>query len=182
MKTPKHLGGHMNVTHIDVGTFDFIAEKYNIKSFVDVGCGPMGMCLTAQAKGLEVIGIDGDPKLKEMFSGLTLHDYTSSPLKLNKIYDLGWSVEFLEHVSENYISNYMETFKCCKRLCITHAPPNKKGHHHVNCQNSTYWITKFSEYGFTYDEETTKEIRKKSTMAREFMRNNGLFFINGATI
>lgn len=178
MKTPKHLGGHMNITHIDVGTLDFIVQKYNIKSFVDIGCGPMGMVHTAQARGLEVVGIDGDPRLKEAFPALKLHDYTKNCLKLDKTYDLGWSVEFLEHVSEKYINNYMETFKCCKRLCITHAPPNKKGHHHVNCQDAAYWIMKFTEYGFTYEEDTTKEIRSKSTMVKEFMRNNGLFFIN----
>jgi len=168
----------MNITHIDVGTLDFIVQKYNIKSFVDIGCGPMGMVHTAQARGLEVVGIDGDPRLKEAFPALKLHDYTKNCLKLDKTYDLGWSVEFLEHVSEKYINNYMETFKCCKRLCITHAPPNKKGHHHVNCQDAAYWIMKFTEYGFTYEEDTTKEIRSKSTMVREFMRNNGLFFIN----
>ncbi len=168
----------MNITHIDVGTLDFIVQKYNIKSFVDIGCGPMGMVHTAQARGLEVVGIDGDPRLKEAFPALKLHDYTKNCLKLDKTYDLGWSVEFLEHVSEKYINNYMETFKCCKRLCITHAPPNKKGHHHVNCQDAAYWIMKFTEYGFTYEEDTTKEIRSKSTMVKEFMRNNGLFFIN----
>jgi hypothetical protein len=178
MKTPRHLGGHMNVTHIDVGTFEFIVKKYDVKSFVDVGCGPMGMVNIAHARGLEVVGIDGDPKLKEMYPALTLHDYTNSFLKLNKIYDLGWSVEFLEHVSEKYMSNYMETFKCCKKLCITHAPPNKNGHHHVNCKDAEYWKVKFKEYGFAYDEEMTGEIRNKSTMVREFMRNNGLFFNN----
>ena len=64
----------------------------------------------------------------------------------------------------------------CKYALITHALPRKKGYHHVNCQTQDYWINIFSKYNFKFDEKTTKIIRAKSSMEREFVRENGLFF------
>ena len=36
---PKHLGGHMNVNHVDEGALKTIHEKFSISSLLDVGCG-----------------------------------------------------------------------------------------------------------------------------------------------
>jgi len=45
---PKHLGGHQNKTHLDVGTLEFFKSTFNIKSMLDIGCGPGGMVNLAQ--------------------------------------------------------------------------------------------------------------------------------------
>ncbi len=91
-------------------------------------------------------------------------------------FDLGYSVEFLEHVEEQYMDNYMYVFCGCKYVVCTAAPPGKRGHHHVNCQDTQYWIDIFAYYGFDYNEEETEYIRRKSSMTREFMRSYGMFF------
>jgi len=43
-----HLGGHFNRTHLDEGSLLFIIKEFNIKSFLDIGCGPMGMVVLAK--------------------------------------------------------------------------------------------------------------------------------------
>jgi 2-polyprenyl-3-methyl-5-hydroxy-6-metoxy-1,4-benzoquinol methylase len=37
----------------------FLMNEYNIKSFLDVGCGPGGMVALAGMRGLDAMGIDG---------------------------------------------------------------------------------------------------------------------------
>jgi cyclopropane fatty-acyl-phospholipid synthase-like methyltransferase len=181
-KIPQHLGGHLNRTHIDEGSLTWAIETFKIESFLDIGCGPGGMVELAATKGLDAIGVDGDFSL-DRFSkeNFVIHDYTLSPLSLEKKYNLAWSCEFVEHVEEQYVQNFMETFKNSRYVIMTFSPPGTPGHHHVNCRDHLYWIKVFSSNGFVYDDELTKELRQKSTMKRDFVRNFGLFF-KGLTI
>lgn len=176
---PSHLGGHLNKTHNDRGTLSFLVSEYGIKSFLDVGCGPGGMVALAGMRGLDAMGIDGDwevPKEKDTF--ILIHDFTTGPCLTTKAeFDLGWSVEFLEHVEEKYQDNYMQAFALCKYVVCTAAPPGYPGHHHVNCQPQEYWHKVFDKYGFDYDDAVTQRIRKQeSTMQKPFMQTTGMFF------
>lgn len=171
-----HLGGHNNVTHIDEPVLNYFIQKYNIQSFLDIGCGPGGMVKLAANKGLYSFGIDGDPNIEE-FPNLIRHDYTKSNFLFSSRFNLGWSVEFLEHVEEKYMDNYMRTFLQCDRIVITHALPGETGgHHHVNLQTPEYWKKKFIEYGFWLDENTTNKIRNISEMRKGFMKKTGMCF------
>jgi len=174
---PKHLGGHAGITHLDEGVLSYFIGNFNIQSFLDVGCGPGGMVKLATSKGLESRGIDGDFKVKKVCenSQVLLHDFREG-VAPHPRFDLGWSVEFLEHVDEEYMPFYMSSFQRCQYVFVTHAPPNKRGHHHVNCQTSDYWIDKFAKYGFNYLSDSTDVCRSLSTMKREFVRETGLVF------
>jgi len=181
---PSHLGGHLNKTHTDRGTLLYLMEKFDIKSFLDIGCGPGGMVQIANWRGLDSLGIDGDWEVpKEPEAKVLIHDYTTGPAPLETAslriaFDLGWSVEFLEHVDEQYLDNYMQDFARCKYVVCTAAGPGAPGHHHVNCQPPEYWHAVFDKYGFDYDDETTQEIRlKKSNMQKPFMQRTGMFFV-----
>jgi hypothetical protein len=178
---PKHLGGHYNRNHIDEASLTLIHEKYSINSMIDIGCGLGEMKNLCDEKNIDYVGIDGDYTVERKHNKVIIHDYTKgkSPIGNSwKKFDLAWSTEFLEHVFEKYIDNYMIDFSRCKYALVTHAPPNTSGHHHVNLKENKYWINLFSTYGFTIDVEMTKLIRKNSSMERDFIRNNGLFFVN----
>lgn len=177
---PEHLGGHCGVSHTDEGTLDFLVETYDIKSMVDVGQGPGAMVQLARTKGLEAYGIDGDPTVEADVR----HDFSTGPYSLDSGVDLAWSVEFLEHVDEEYLPNYMETFSGAKYVFCTAAKPGEPGHHHVNCQPAHYWIGKFAEYGYVFDLHATAHIRNTATtmnldrpIKKQFVKRNGLFFI-----
>lgn len=181
----EHLGGHNNKTHIDVGALHWLASTFNIKTFLDIGCGPGGMVQLANKTGLSGYGIDGDYTLERYDPNkFLIHDFTKGPAPLTSKYDIGWSVEFLEHVYEEYMPNYMQSFQQCKYAIVTYAPPGWSGHHHVNLQEEKYWIGKFKEYGFTYSENYTQQLRDNSTMnypkkpRKAFVKNRGLFLIN----
>jgi hypothetical protein len=190
---PGHLGGHENETHVDEGALDYLIERFGIQSYLDVGCGPGGMVELAHSKGLVALGIDGDFTLQRPEPNRYItHDYTKGSPDVSgrwsicvpeimspDLWDLGWSCEFLEHVEERYMDNYMDTFLKCKRIVITHAFPGQGGHHHVNEQDPNYWFHHFGQRGFMLDIKTTDELRKRSTMKERYIRVSGMVFWNG---
>lgn len=173
----RHLGGHANITHIDEGSLKLLQGQFDVKTLIDIGCGPGGQVRVAKSLGIKSVGIDGDQTLIDgnkdidfKICDFTLCSYTAGS------YDLAWSCEFLEHVDERYIKNYMPTFSLAKMCLITFAPEGKGGYHHVNCKNEEYWKGVFAAYGFAYNDDVTQKIRTQSTMRREFVRKHGLFF------
>jgi 2-polyprenyl-3-methyl-5-hydroxy-6-metoxy-1,4-benzoquinol methylase len=179
-RQPSYLSGHSLITHIDEGAVSFIFKNLNIKSFVDIGCGPGGVVNHIKNKfGIEVLGIDGDNQLirenEELFH---IHDYNLGPMVLDKKFDLGWCVEFVEHVPMENQKNYFETFRNIKYLFMTFAPEDKAGYNHVNCQNEEYWINALKKLNFELNLNFTKLIRNNSSLRKDFVRNNGLFFEN----
>ena len=178
-----HLGGHQNKTHLDNGALDWLIKTVDAKSFLDIGCGPGGMVELAKSKGLLVKGIDGDHTLKRPNeTDYTLHDFSKAPLIPDFEYDIGWSVEFVEHVEEKYIPNYMPCFQSCNTVVITYAPPGWEGHHHVNLKDEDYWIQTFATNGLKHNAEMTHQLRQHSTKnlgkkgKKAFVRNRGLVF------
>jgi len=179
----EHLGGHNNKTHVDKGTLEWAIKTLKIKSMLDVGCGPGGMVELADSLNLDAHGLDGDYTLSRYNnSKFTIHDFTTGPIPVVKTYDLGWSVEFVEHVQEEYIPNYAQAIQQCKFLIMSYAPVGATGHHHVNCNTEEYWIDKMSSYGLVYLKELTTEMRNHSTMGTKkkhsFLSRTGLLFQN----
>ena len=178
MKLPEHLGGHCNQTHVDKTNFLYLKYKYDIKSMIDVGCGPGGMVALGNSELVTSFGIDGDFTLPER-NNIVVHDFTKgvcTDQRVNRQFDLGWSVEFLEHVEEQYVDNFMREFEKCKYVFCTAAPPNATGYHHVNCKSLEYWITKFMEIGFTYSKEETDYMKIHSSMRKGFYKRAGMFY------
>lgn len=181
---PDHLGGHMNKVHTDRATLLYLREKYGLQTMVDIGCGPGDMVQIADMRGMDVIGVDGDWTLENTWVALGiknkvfLHDFTQGEFNTtSESFDLGWSVEVLEHIDEEYLPNVMELFGRCNVVIATAAPPGHGGHHHVNEQPLEYWVDKFAEVGLIYDPEETSHIRNNvSQMRKPFMQKNGMLF------
>jgi SAM-dependent methyltransferase len=175
-----HLGGHNNITHVDRGALQWAIDQFGVQSMLDVGCGPGGMVELAESMGLNACGIDGDHTVDRYNnSKFVIHDFTKGPAPINRSYDLCWSVEFVEHVYEQYVPNFAKNMAQCRWMIMSHARPGQTGHHHVNCQPSEYWIESMKDYGFKYDPDLTKDMRKASTAQKKFVKKSGLVFING---
>ena len=165
------LGGHLGVTNMDVGALQYLVDTFAIKTMIDVGCGPGGMVKAARELGLIAYGLDGDI----WCNANIVHDFTKGPFEIERM-DLAWSVEFLEHVEERYMSNIFSVLNKCKYVFCTHNP--KPGLWHSNCMPNEYWIDVFENNDFEYDEEVTLQVKKKSTMVKSFVQDNGTFFRN----
>ena len=169
-----HVGGcNVNgdaATHYPV-MWKYLVELFEIKSVIDVGCG-FGYSLDYFKKylKLDAIGVEGSSKVKSLAlnqSSIYNHDYCTGPLTFEKEYDLCWSSEFVEHVEEKFIENFMTTFCCCRYAAITYAGIGQGGYHHVNTNTNEYWVKTFANYGLAYDEEVTLQLRKKTEEDRQ---------------
>lgn len=165
----------------------YLLEKYNIKSTLDIGCGVGHASKFFESYGCEILAVDGSIETKELSvvpNHHLIHDYecgnvfesydieflgkTGSDIRI----DLAWSCEFVEHVWEKYSQNFIDDFKLCNYVAMTHAPPGQGGYHHVNCQPSEYWIDVMDKNGFTYLEDVTNELREKCVEDFDFMKTD----------
>ena len=106
-------------------------------------------------------------------------------------FDLCWCCEFVEHVYEKYITNFINDFKKCKYLAMTFAEIGQGGHHHVNENTEEYWIFTLKNFGFDFLENDTKILREMSNLDKQekektpdaqffisHFTTRGLFFVN----
>jgi hypothetical protein len=188
-----YLGGHVNVTKLDIPVFEQLVKDFSIDSMVDVGCGPGGMKTLADQHNVFWYGVEGDAEVMQTNEHGILWDLTKGVPPIQRNFTLGWSTEFLEHIYAEYIPNFLPIFQKCKIVCCSGALPGVPGHHHVNCQPTEYWVDVFDQYGFDYDVEYTDYLRSISVQQRlrqsdgftkiesrrkQFFKNSGMFFVN----
>jgi hypothetical protein len=106
---------------------------------------------------------------------VALHDLRAGPLRVNV--DLVYTVELVEHIEEQYVDHVLSTLANGKLLMMTHAVPGQGGHHHVNCQDSPYWIEHMRARGYRLMEEDTRRIRALARADNaEHAAKSGLMF------
>lgn len=135
-------------------------------SVIDFGCGIGNYLEPFYKEGIAVKGVEGNrsainhsviPQEKmEKFDLRNNYDR-------NEKYQLVMSIEVAEHIPEKYSDNFVSSLcdSSDKFIAFTAAPPGQGGTHHVNEQPRKYWIKKFKEHGFEYDEKLVSEIRQK---------------------
>lgn len=178
-----HLGGYF--PEGDPGSYcpemwTWFVEEYDIRSVIDVGCGSGQALRFFRDLGVVGVGIDGiaqyDPYIIE-------HDYTTGPWPVRDAqppwsgandYDLVWSCEFVEHVEERFMPNFLATFALGRYVLMTHAQPGQGGHHHVNCKDDSYWVGALAAMGCAYDAELTA--KTKELTPHGYWPRSGLVF------
>lgn len=180
-----HLGGYI-VGVSDFGdpntyateVWDYMISK-NIKSVIDVGCGQGHSLKYFLDKGIKAIGVEGGTNAIEsspVKEFIVKHDYTKSSFTTSEEFDAIWCCEFVEHIEEKYIDNFLATFMCAKNIFMTHAVPNQEGYHHVNCQTSDYWIDKVENMGAGFKCDLSLSIFLRKLTNKMHVSNTLLFF------
>ncbi|MGE0609621.1 MAG: class I SAM-dependent methyltransferase [Pirellulales bacterium] len=119
---------------------------------LDVGCGEGHSTRFFRELGCEVLGVDGSPEALRntvVPGSVELHDFCQGAFPARRRFDLVWTCEFLEHVEEEFLPHVVATLGLADKFILaTHAFPKQKGHHHVNCQPSRYWISVLEQAGY----------------------------------
>lgn len=178
-----HLGGY--VTNYEMtGTWApnvlfELHQKIKPKTVTDIGCGAGHVGQWFRDRGCAVVGIDGvhDPNVQ---FDVIRHDYErDGPLMLDDIRDLAVSFEFVEHVEKACMPNWMRTVRCHRWFAMTHATPGQQGHHHVNCQLPSFWMSYMQANGFRLDVEFSLDMRaslNRFNDAARCIKNSFLLF------
>jgi SAM-dependent methyltransferase len=162
-----HLGGY--VTGGDPATFYpdlwwWLIQDHDIKSVVDVGCGDGVALRWFRGRGCSVVGVDG---VAQSDPDIVCHDFTTASYTRSRDeFDLCWSCEFVEHVDEHAVHNFLDLFAQARLVLMTHAFPGQAGYHHVNCQPESYWRGAMAAIGYVLDFPMTVECRAKAASNR----------------
>jgi hypothetical protein len=166
-----------------------VAELFNIKECVDLGCG-VGSYMEGMLQGgvNEIVGYEYsyDASIKftpdEMKPFIQKGDATR-PIKFGKKYDLSWSVEVAEHIptecSDQFVNNLCNASG--KYILLTAAPEGQRGTGHINCQPQKFWIEKFEKRGFKHVSRTIMwdlwNMCKRIKGVPSYIRKNLMFFV-----
>jgi len=159
--------------------WDWIVKELDVQSVLDIGCGEGYSTRYFKKIGCDVLGIEGSSKAirdSVISNNVIKHDFCKGEYTPNKKYDSIWSCEFVEHIEEKYISNFLETFKFAEKyIFMTFAEKGQEGWHHVNCKTKEYWIKKISQIGFRFDPKLTEFAK---SLCKKHFNEHGLVFIN----
>ena len=144
---------------------NMLIREFNPNSIIDIGCGVGNLLEPFLANGIKIKGIEGNPAAFEYAvvpkENLTQHDLRE-PYYPECEYDLAISIEVAEHLSKRFADTFVDTIaRCSGTAVITAATPGQGGTHHVNEQPHEYWISKFEERNFLFDEQKTKIFRRE---------------------
>lgn len=180
--------------------WQYMIDRYRIKSMVDVGCGGGWTAKWFLEHGIEAFGVEGwtDALQKNQLppNRLIEHDYTTGPcspcVEVSKRgfgfvmgqlppigrFDFGWCAEFVEHVEARFIPNFMATLRQCTHVLMTHAQPGQGGYHHVNEKPFEYWVNVFGQFSFRLDAYETLRIRDMHKVSGGWGIQTMLYFRN----
>lgn len=155
-----HLGGFITggdpLSHYPA-LWEWFVDELDVQSVIDVGCGQSAALAYFWLRGCDVLGVDGIEQETEW--PFLCHDYAEGPYIPSEPFELAWSCEFVEHVEEQFMDNFLATFQCAEMVAMTHAIPGQGGYHHVNCQEKGYWIDALKSIGHRYDAYLTDRAR-----------------------
>lgn len=184
MVTESKLGGYIVGGDPDTacpGLWDWLVDEYGVRSMIDVGCGEGHALRFFEERGCDVLGVDA---IAQEHPRIVQHNYREGPFpgpgEDVPDYDLAWSCEFVEHVAEEHIWNFMETFALGRTVLITHATPGQGGWNHVNEQHADYWIRAFASIGYQQDLDLTEQTRvlaRQHGTVGNYYASSGLAFI-----
>lgn len=156
--------------------WDWLVDEFKPGSVLDIGCGEGFALDHFRERGCQVLGYDG---IAQPDFDTLEWDFTEGAPEKVGTFDLVWCCEFVEHVEERFMPNFLETFTWAKIVVMTHGMPGQLGHHHVNNQPPSYWKGALAAIGFRFERELTTEARKVAALnqhpSNHFVRS-GLVF------
>jgi SAM-dependent methyltransferase len=130
-----------------------VLELLTPASVIDIGCGTGHWLAAAAEFGIsDVLGVDGEWALKAKLEipreKFLVHDL-STPLNINRKFDLALALEVAEHLPASQAPDFVQTLcKLSDKVLFSGAIPGQGGRHHVNEQWPAYWADRFADCGF----------------------------------
>ncbi|MDD2584263.1 MAG: class I SAM-dependent methyltransferase [Bacteroidales bacterium] len=147
---------------------DVILEHFSPKSIVDIGCGAGIYLFEFEKRGIkDTFGIDGSPHAKNSFllsdDKLEIFDLAKY-YNFKRSYELCLCLEVAEHLREEDADTLVDSIISASDLVIfTAAVPGQgpRSIGHINEQPHEYWINKFKQKDYLFQEDLTREMRTK---------------------
>jgi SAM-dependent methyltransferase len=131
------------------------------RTVVDVGCGTGALLDVFRKSGCEVFGFEyseaGLDYCRKRALPVAKFDLEKDQLVDDRTFDVAVSMEVAEHLPLSVADRYVQLLaRLAPVVVFTAAPPGQGGHDHVNEQPASYWVAKFANKGFAFDEELSR--------------------------
>lgn len=130
-----------------------VVELLAPRSAVDVGCGDGTWLAALREAGVpDVSGVDGpwikQAKLKVAAELIQIADFTTTPVRLERRFDLVISLEVAEHLPPAHAERFVNDLTALgSAVLFSAAVPFQGGHGHINEQWPSYWARLFRARG-----------------------------------
>ncbi len=165
---------HWSHVFFDIAPFRYLAEYFQPKTVLDIGCGKGIYLRLFESLGAdEIIGTDGvDPATTVLRDDQYIRHDLHEPLDLGKTFDLVMCLEVLEHLDPAVTSLAFDSIArhADNRIIFSVAEPGQNGHGHINCIPMDRVLDLWAERGWVPDLIETLGLRAISTMSW-FRRN-----------
>jgi cyclopropane fatty-acyl-phospholipid synthase-like methyltransferase len=144
---------------------DSITREFSPKLVIDVGCGPGALLMELSNNGIKGMGLEyAKAALEKCRSrGLNVIPFDiESTAVINERADVAISTEVAEHLPADCAERYVDLLTgISNTVLMTAATPGQGGTDHVNEQPNDYWIAKFCQRDFRYEEEISMRLRQE---------------------
>jgi cyclopropane fatty-acyl-phospholipid synthase-like methyltransferase len=136
-----------------------IFDQFHPGAVIDVGCGTGSLLLALRDLGVRAKGIEHSRAALKLCHerGLDVahHDLESND-RFEEKSDVVTSTEVAEHLPKRFADRYVDLLcTTAPVVVITAATPGQRGTDHVNEQPHEYWIEKFQQRDFRFEDQIT---------------------------
>jgi SAM-dependent methyltransferase len=174
---------HLEHPYFDVAPFRYVAERFQPRSVLDVGCGMGAALLLFRHLGSErILGLDGFPT---RFSLLQEGEYRQRDLtggfELGETFDLVTCIEVAEHLRPGTEEAFLAALAGHARetILFSAAGVGQPGEGHINCRPMAEWLGWWLALGWTPDPHASLAFRAVSTFS--WLRRNPVVLRRVAT-
>jgi 2-polyprenyl-3-methyl-5-hydroxy-6-metoxy-1,4-benzoquinol methylase len=149
---------------------DQVIAEIQPKSVLDVGSGTGVSLAYLIENGMKATGVENSDIAieKSPVKEHIIKHNLNNVLQLNKKFDLVWCFEVIEHIHPDYEANFLQTLvNHADRIVLSAARPGQGGHGHFNEQEPAYWIKRFADLGYTYEEDFSNRLKATGDMHAE---------------
>lgn len=148
-------------------------------SVIDIGCGSGNWLAIAHQLGVrDILGIDG-PWVRTQLAvppeKFIEHDL-STPLKLDRRFDLALSLEVAEHLPASAARVFVQSLcDAADVVVFSAAIPGQGGRRHVNEQWPAYWVQLFQQLGYDCYDFLRPKIWNNPRVTWHYAQNSMIF-------
>lgn len=152
-------------------------------SVIDIGCGTGNWLAIAHQLGVpEILGIDGSWVTGQLViprEKFLQHDL-STPLVLDRRFDLALSLEVAEHLPASWARSFVQSLCNAADIVIFSAAiPGQGGRRHLNEQWPAYWEKLFAEFGYRCYDFLRPRIWNNPRVTWHYAQNSLVFARDG---
>jgi SAM-dependent methyltransferase len=153
-------------------------------SVIDIGCGTGNWLAIAHELGVsDILGIDG-PWVKAQLTippeKFVEHDL-STPLKLDRRFDLALSLEVAEHLPGSAARGFVQSLcDAAEVVLFSAAIPGQGGRRHINEKWPAYWAQLFADLQYQCHDFLRPRIWNNPRVTWHYAQNSMIFVRSGS--